>query len=246
MTLAVLVGNTNTRFAWFRGRKLVSSRSVKTGRLLSRPDRLVGTRAGTHGIALASVVPAATRPLRAAVQRAFGRKPFVYSARSRTALAYEYDRRELGADRVCVAEGIHTRWPGNTICVDFGTATTINVITEDGRFLGGAILPGQRMMLRALHRSTGRLPLVRPGPTRRSIPQDTKSALLAGTRQLLLGGLSRIVDDIEAETGHAFRVVATGGDATAFRRKLKRIELVDPHLALRGLFELYRLNSERT
>ena len=242
MIFTVLVGNTNTRLAWFAGRRLVRRRVVSTNALLKDLNRHLKQRVRVSGSALASVVPAATRPVTAALRRTSGSLPMVVDHRTRTPLRVDYDRSQLGADRLCVAVGAHLRYPGNTIVLDFGTATTVNVVTVEGRFLGGLILPGISMMLRCLTDSTARLPLARLAGPRPVIASDTGTGIRAGVVHLLSGGLNHVLDEIDETTGRSYRVVATGGHARFMRRVLRPISRVDPDLASHGLAGIYRVN----
>ena len=242
MIFTVLVGNTNTRLAWFAGRRLVRCRVVSTNALLKDLDRHLKQRVRVSGSALASVVPAATRPVTAALRRTSGSLPMVVDRRTRTPLRVDYDRSQLGADRLCVALGAHLRYPGNTVVIDFGTATTVNVVTAEGRFLGGLILPGIGMMLHSLADSTARLPLVPAVGPHPAIAHNTEAAIRSGVTRVLAGGLDRILSEIERASGRSYRVVATGGGAGLMRRVLRPISRVDPDLASHGLAGIYRVN----
>jgi type III pantothenate kinase len=240
MILTVVSGNTNTRFLWFDGRRVVASRVIPTVSI--RPDRL--PRPGrVAGIAVASVVPAVTQRICARLRAATGLEPFQVGPRTPTGLKFRYRRGDLGADRVCAAVGAWHRFPRQDLIVfDFGTATTVNVILREGVFAGGAILPGIQMSLDALAASTAGLPALLPGRLRNPIQRNTRAAVQAGVAGLFAGGIDRIIDGIERDSGRSFRIVATGGGVRTARRYAKRIRTSVPQLASKGLAELFYLN----
>jgi type III pantothenate kinase len=237
MILTVLVGNTNTKLAWFNGPRLarfliLPTPVVRRGRL-PNPDRIVGA-------AVASVVPAATNALVSRLRKTTGVKPLVVRPHTQTGLRFHYRRKELGADRVCVAVGANCSLPGRDVIVfDFGTATTANVILREGIFAGGAILPGVRMCLECLADRTARLPRVSPGRKLAPVQRSTRTAIQAGVSALFAGGIDHIVCQVERRLRRRFLVVATGGAASLARSYGKRIRSVRPFLASEGLAEIW-------
>ena len=240
MILTVVIGNTNTRFVWFRGHRPVKSRAVPTAAVcrgrIPEPGRVVA-------VAVASVVPAAVRAVRAHVLAGVGLKSFVVGPRTRTGLRFSYRRRDLGADRVCVAVGARRRFPGrNLIVFDFGTATTVNVVLREGVFAGGAILPGIEMSLDGLAARTARLPRLSPGRNQSPVQRNTRAAMRAGVAALFAGGIDHIIDRVERELRRPFLVISTGGAAGIARRYSRRIDLIRPHLANEGLAQVWYLD----
>jgi type III pantothenate kinase len=240
MILTIVIGNTNTRFVRFRGRRVVSARELPTVRVCRGSCPQLG-RAGA--VALASVVPAATQAVRACLRAVPARELLIVGPRTRTGLRFSYRRRDLGADRVCAAVGARHRFPDrNLIVLDFGTATTVNVVLREGIFAGGAILPGIRMSLDALAAGTAGLPRVLPRKIPSPVQHSTRAAMQAGVAGLFTGGVDHIIDQVERDLGRRFLVVATGGAARSARRCTGRIGLVRPNLASEGLAGLWYLN----
>jgi type III pantothenate kinase len=240
MILTVLVGNTSTKFAWFGCHGLVAYRVVPTAAVCR--DR-VPSLGRVAAIAVASVVPGATRAVRTRLRAAAAPRPFVVGPRTRIGLRFRYLRRELGADRVCAAAGARHLFPDRNILVfDFGTATTANVILREGIFAGGAILPGIQMTLDALAAGTAHLPRLRPGRTPRPVQHCTRAAIQAGVATLFAGGIDRTIDRIEHDLGRSFTVLSTGGAVSVARRYSRRLGTPVPHLASEGLAELLYLN----
>jgi len=240
MILTIVIGNTNTEFTWFQGWRCmrtvrVPTRSLRSGRLPG-PGRVAG-------IALASVVPGVTRRVRDHLRGATGLEPLLVNSRTRTPLRFRYRRRSLGADRVCAAVGAWHRFPGKDLVVfDFGTATTVNVILQEGVFAGGAILPGIQMSLDVLAAGTAGLPRLLPDRLRSPVQRNTRTAVQAGVAVLFAGGIDRVIDRVERDFGRPFFVASTGGAAVIARHYTKRIDVLRPHLASEGLAELLYLN----
>ena len=240
MILTAIIGNTNTQFAWFQRRRCV--RQVRVPTLSLRSGRMPAP-GRVAAVALASVVPGVTQRVVARLRGAAGLKLFVVGPRTRTPLRFRYRRRDLGVDRVCAAVGAWRRFPGrDLILLDFGTATTVNVILREGIFAGGSILPGIQMSLDAMAAGTDMLPRLHPGRLRGPVQRRTRAAVEAGVATLFAGGIDRIIDRTEQETGRSFLVVSTGGAAGVARRFAKRVNLFRSHLASEGLAELFYIS----
>ena len=232
-------------------------RVVRSGSFITNPGRFLAKAGRLNGVAFASVIPKARKSCPRAVKERTGIAPFCFGPKTqtdtgrsspsvvRTGLRIHYDMTQLGVDRVCVAVGGHAKFPGDIIILDFGTAVTVNVVTAHGHFLGGCIMPGPGLLTGSLHQTAARLPLVQPAAKTPAVQHNTKAAIQAGTFHLLLGGLDRIVDDIESRVGRPFTVIATGGDSELVKPHFRRIKTLDPDLAARGLLHLFHLNAPR-
>ncbi len=243
MILTIVIGNSNTRLAWFAGHRLAGSHVVPTAAVrrgkLPEPGRITA-------VAVASVVPEATRTVHALLRADAGMKPFVVGERTRVGLRFRYRRQDLGADRLCAAVGARHRFPGQDLIVfDFGTATTVNVILREGIFAGGAILPGIEMSLKALAAGTAGLPLLPPAGIIGPVQHNTRAAVQSGVANLFAGGIDRIIEQSGHALGRSFLIVSTGGAAGIGRRYSKRLGVPRPHLASEGLAELFYLDHGR-
>jgi len=245
MILTVLVGNTNTRITGFRGHRIACRRVVKSESYLADAAKNLSGFPGVEAVALAAVRPGSLSATRKAAASVYGLPLFSVNHSTRTGLRIRYDRRQLGADRICSAVGARFRFPAdNVIVLDLGTAVTVNAVTSDGEFLGGAILPGQSLMLSSLSSAPAGLPSTSPGARSRVLRRATRQAVQAGVRHILLGGLAHIVAMIQDETGRKFGVVATGGDAGLLRGRIAELLAIDRDLAARGLAVLCRMNAK--
>lgn len=245
MILTVSIGNTNAKSCLFRGRRIVRRSVVPTRSLASLLPRLIPSGKDLTGAAVASVVPAATARCVKVVRSRTGLSPWRPSIRCKTGLDIRYARNQLGEDRLCAAVGARARFPGDLLVIDFGTAITLNIVTDRNVFIGGPILPGQQAMLAGLHRSTARLALLKPKPTADLLSANTAGAMWAGTFQLLCQGIKEMIACIEEATGRTYTVIATGGGAKQMEPHIPRISRVEPDLGVRGLLELYLLNRDR-
>lgn len=251
MILTVLIGNTNTRLTWFGYDRVRRRLVIPSARVVSELPSLTAWLDG-H-VAVASVVPRLTDGVVKILAKLTGRLPFVVGPRTRTGIRFRYRRHELGTDRVCLTVGAFEKYclrregsrcsgrRRDCVVIDFGTATTVNIVHGDGTYLGGAILPGMRMMLDSLADGTAQLPRVSFGLPRLPYGHSTVEAIRAGVANLITGGVEHIVADIGRVTGRRYYTVATGGNA-GLLRQLKVVEVYDEDIAAYGLLCLYRLN----
>ena len=246
MLLAIDIGNTNTVIGIFNGERLLDhyrAASVHTltidecgffvagilDRLQIEPERF-------ENVVIASVVPRLT-PVYEGMSRKYLRlEPLVVSSRLKLPIKIAYqDPTAVGADRIANAVAGFTRFGGPLIIVDYGTATTFDVITAEGTYLGGVIAPGPETSGEELARRAARLFEVRiEKPVRvigRSTAESIKSGLFYGT----VGQVDLIIKLILEELMTPARVIATGGLATDFAAESKYIEASYPALTLDGL-----------
>lgn len=198
-------------------------------------------------VAICSVVPSALYPIRSACLKYFDADPFILQAGVKTGLKVRYrNPHEVGADRIAAAIGATQRAPRrNLIVVDCGTATTFDVVTAEGDYLGGAIMPGIGISVDSLAGRTAKLPAVeiaRPGA---ALGRSTIESIQSGVYHGHVGAVRQLVTELSRE---AFgeerpRVIATGG----FARLLEPGELFDeivPELVLLGLKHAAELNQD--
>jgi type III pantothenate kinase len=253
--LAVNVGNTNTMVGVFRGTVLerqwrVSTEAERTADELAVLFGGLLEHAGLSfsnqitGVVISSVVPTSTGALRDMVNRYFNFPPVVVEPGTKTGIPILTDNpRELGADRVVNALAAFSRYGGPCIVIDFGTATTYDVVTDKGEFLGGAIAPGVQTKNASLSRETARLPLVELQDPRGAIGKNTveaiQSALLYGSAAEADG----IIERMRKELGGTATVVATGGLAPLVVPHCQFVDEVDPWLTLEGLRLVFERNA---
>jgi type III pantothenate kinase len=256
MLLAVNVGNTNTVLGVFDGPELrwrwrLSTQAERTpdelavviGGLLEQAELSFSSR--VTGVVISSVVPSSTTAFREMVDAYFNFPPIVVEPGVRTGVPILTDNpREVGSDRIVNALAAFERHGGPCIVVDFGTATTYDVVSAKGEFLGGVIAPGVQTSNAALARSTARLPQVELAAPSTTLGKNTieaiQSALVYGTAGQVDGIVARLRDELGA---HAV-TVATGGLAPLVMPHCATLDRHDPWLTLEGLRLIFERNAD--
>jgi type III pantothenate kinase len=254
MLLAIDSGNTNVVFAVYDGaeRKGVwrcGNHPTRTADeytvWLTQLFELEGLSPQAIDTAiLASVVPEAKFNLVALCEKIFGRQPLLIDD-PKTVLGLEIlvDRPDhVGDDRIANAVGAYSRFGGPLIIIDFGTATTFDVIDKSGNYVGGVIAPGINLSVDALFRAAARLPRISVGRPQSVIGKSTVPAMQSGIFWGYVGLIEGLVGRISNEYGEALKVVATGGLAQIFADATDVIQSIDPDMTTSGLAEIYRRN----
>jgi type III pantothenate kinase len=199
---------------------------------------LIGLRARDEidEIGIASVVPRLTLQWTEMCEKHLGVTPFVVGPGARTGMRILMKNpAEVGADRIVNAVAAFERYGGPCIVADFGTATTFDVVSREGEYLGGAIAPGIEVSLEALTTRAAKLIKVELVAPDHAIGKSTTEALQAGAVYGFAGEVEGIVHAIWKELGERARVVATGGIAELIAGHTGVISEVDPFLTLRGI-----------
>lgn len=185
--------------------------------------------------AVASVVPGLDAVLSAAIRKSFGFKPSFITPRSPLGLKLKVRApAQVGADRILNALALRALFPGPSIAIDFGTATTFDCVDGSGAYIGGAILLGPNSAARALHEFTAKLPRIKVRKPRTVIGKDTVQCLEAGLYYGYLGMIREVLARTKAEMGGKAEVAATGGLAPLFLKDLPGVRH-EPDLTLNGL-----------
>jgi type III pantothenate kinase len=150
---------------------------------------------------------------------------------------------EAGADRLVNAIGGYLKYGGPLILIDSGTATTFDVVGEDGAFEGGVISPGINLSMQALHSAAARLPRVAIAKPAHVIGKGTVEAMQSGVFWGYVALIEGLIERIKREYPAPLQVIATGGVASLFEGATDRIDAFDPDLTLRGLLEIVRRNG---
>lgn len=256
MLLAVDVGNTNTVFALYEGRSALGQWRVATNRertadeyaaVLIQLMGLSGIRPNdVEACVIASVVPQAVHPLRGMAKGYFRCEALVVGEDLDVDIPIHIlNPREVGADRLVNAVAAHQRYPGALVVLDFGTATTFDVVDPDGGYHGGVIAPGINLSLEALHRAAAKLPRIAVERPQRVIGNGTVAAMQSGIYFGYVALIEGLVGRIRGEYGAPMTTIATGGLAPLFANATEAIEHVDPDLTMAGLVELYHRHSAR-
>ena len=253
MLLAVDAGNTQTVIGLFDGPELLDRWRIATNaertsdeHALLMSDFLALRSAGFEdlsGMVFSSTVPRLPAVLRELAGRYLGFPPVVLEPGTRTGMPILYDNpREVGADRIANAIAAYDRFGGPVIVVDFGTATTVDATSEQGEYLGGAILPGIEISLDALFTRAAALPRVRLVQPRRAIGKTTAESIQSGILYGFGSAVDGLVERFQAEVGEC-PVVSTGGLGQLMGSYSLTIEHHEPWLTLHGLRLVYERNQ---
>ena len=251
MLLAVDIGNTNTVIGvvdagTIRLRWRIVSDAARTADEHGMVLRQLCGQSGVDvedisGAIVCSVVPALTASFVAMLEAVVGVEPVVVGPDLDLGIAIDYlDPREVGPDRLANAVGVLSVVDGSAIVVDFGTATTFDVVSEDGHYMGGAIAPGLLTSAETLFRKAALLHGVALDPPDAVIGRSTAESLRSGILIGAAGQVDEIVRRIVEEWGAEPTVVATGGLAGRIAPLTETIDLVEPDLTLRGLALIYK------
>ncbi|MBV8971753.1 MAG: type III pantothenate kinase [Sphingomonadaceae bacterium] len=262
MLLAIDVGNTNIVFAIVEPGGAIRWRwRISTDRDRTADEYAVWLhqlmaleqveRAHIDAAIIATVVPPTLFNLQRLCRKYFSVEPLVVGGEGvQTGITIAVDNpREVGADRIVNAVAAHASTPGNLIVVDFGTATTFDVVIDaegQGIYRGGAIAPGINLSMDALYSHAAKLPriAVEPPPgTGSAIGTNTVHAMQSGVFWGYVGLIEGLVARLTSEIGGPVTVIGTGGLATLFNRHTPAIHRVDGDLTISGLHRIYTLNT---
>jgi type III pantothenate kinase len=250
MLLAVDVGNSHTTVGVFEGEVLRCELRLGTRRGWTRDELAVGLRQVLGLVAIelraieqaiiACVVPSVLSPLCEAIAVYAGVEALVVGPGIRTGMPIRYDApQDVGADRIVTAVAAHERHraadEGGLIVVDFGTATTFDVVSPKPEYLGGVIAPGIGIAADALFERAAKLPRVDISRPDRVVGRNTVGAIQSGLVYGYIGLVEGLIARIKAEVGWPCRVIATGGFAPMVAKESPVIDVLDDALVLEGL-----------
>ena len=254
MLLAIDIGNTNIVVGVFDGEKLKATWRLGTDvhKLEDEYAALMLNLLSMKGLAFADIddaiisssVPPLVTVFEELCRRYFEATPMVVGPGIKTGVRISIENpREVGADRVVNAAAAHKLYGGPLIVIDFGTATTLDAVSEEGDYLGGAIAPGIVISSEALFEHAAKLPrveLVRPP---KAIGRNSVSAMQSGIVFGYVGLIEGLVARMQKELGGTAKVIATGGLANIIASETGVVDAVELDLTLVGLRLIYELNS---
>ncbi|MDF2611299.1 MAG: pantothenate kinase [Lachnospiraceae bacterium] len=247
MLLVIDVGNTNITLGIFKGEELLGDFRMTTKFLRTSDEygililALLETRGGTpkdvEAVILASVVPGIMHSLKNSIMKYFNIKPFEIGTGTKTGIKIATaNPKEIGSDRIVDAVAAYELYGGPLIVIDFGTATTYDMITEDGAFIAGITSPGIRICANALWNETAKLPEIEIKKPKSILAKETISSMQAGLVYGYIGQTEYIVRKMIEESGFSnVKVIATGGLGKIIADETDTIQIYDPMLTLKGL-----------
>jgi len=255
MLLAIDVGNTNMVFALHDGVKVVAEWRCRTERQRTADEYFVWLQQlmrhervedDIRSVVISSVVPQVVFNLRVLSDRYFRTRPLVVGKPEvKIGPPPRVDpTTNVGADRLVNAVGAFDRYGGNLIVVDFGTATTLDVVAHDGAYEGGVIAPGVNLSLKALHDAAAALPFIDVTKPERVVGHNTVACMQSGIYWGYVGLIEGLCARIRAERGVPMTVIGTGGLSPLFAQGTDVLEKIDQDLTIHGLVLIDRMNRE--
>ena len=254
MLLVIDVGNTNITYGIYDNDRLVT-----TFRMMSKMPRTTdefGTmicdlieKKGVSikdidGTIIATVVPNVMHSLTMCVKEYLGMEPLVVAPGVKTGINIDTPNpREIGPDRIVDAVAAYELYGGPILVLDFGTATTYDLVTEDGRFTVGITAPGVKISAEALWTGTAKLPEIEIAMPKSILATDTIWSMQAGLMYGQVGQTEYIIKQVKKETGYDnLKVVATGGLGRIISNETDMIDEYNSELTLEGLRLIYAKN----
>ena len=256
MLLTVDVGNTNITLGLFEGKDIhstfrITTQAVRTSDEFGSLIAEMIVRKGINiksikDVIISSVVPKVMYSLNSGIIKYFGIEPIIVGIGTKTGIKINRtDPREVGSDRIVDAVAAYELYGGPCIVVDFGTATTYDLILEDGTFEAGVTSPGIKICAKALWDCTAKLPEVEIKKPASILGKDTISSMQAGIVYGYIGQTEYIIDKIKEESGlDNLKVIATGGMGRIIYKNTDRIDVYDNELTLQGMRIIYEKNRK--
>lgn len=257
MLLVIDIGNTNITLGVFRGEELLGTFRMMTklprtsdeyGIMLKELVERQGIlSADINAAIVASVVPDIMHSFGNALIKYFSIKPMVVSAGIKTGIRIVTENpKQVGADRIVDAVAAYTIHGGPVIVIDFGTATTYDVVGPDGTFDAAVIAPGIRISAQAMWGEAAMLPAIEIKKPDSILGKETVTSMQAGIVYGQIGQTEYIVNKIREESGYKdAKVIASGGLGKMIARETDIIDVYDPQLTLKGLRIIYEKNKKR-
>ncbi len=256
MLLAVDIGNTNITLGLFdKSGQYINEFRLTSDKDLSQQEYEILLKSlfkdyKIDGCVIASVVEELNEKLHFAVDNVFSIKSIFVTHETVTGIKIVADNpKEVGADRIANAAAVARGKYNNksVIVVDFGTATTFDIINSKGEFCGGVIAPGLNTQLKCLEKVTSKLPRIEASISPRAVGHNTQEAILSGVIRGTACMVDGLIEQCEKELGEKAVIIATGGYCGLISNYLKRpFDEVNPILTLEGLRQIYYLNKNNT
>lgn len=256
MILVIDVGNTNITFGVYQEKELLSTFRMTTRQTRTSDEYGISIRElltyngisidDLEGTIIASVVPNVMHSLVGGVSRYLGTQPLIVGPGIKTGIRILTENpREIGSDRIVDAVAAYEIYGGPVLVLDFGTATTYDLVTEDGGFTAGITAPGIRISAKALWEDTAKLPEIEIKKPKSILAQETISSMQAGLVYGQIGQTEYIVSQVKKETGYEnLKVVATGGLGRLISEEAESIQIYNSTLTLDGLRIIYEKNRK--
>ncbi|MBE7712688.1 MAG: type III pantothenate kinase [Cyanobacteria bacterium SIG26] len=252
MLLMADIGNTNITLGLFEGDNYINEFRLASDRDLSKDEYEVLLKSllkdfVIKGCVIASVVEELNVKFKSAIDNVLGVESiFVDNSINLNVMIKTDNPTEVGADRIANAVAVAKDYDGAVIVIDFGTATSFDVVNSKKEFLGGVIAPGINTQMKCLNKATSKLPKIDVAISHNAIGHNTTDAILSGVIRGTACMVDGLVEQCEAELDEKATIVATGGYCGLIANYLKRpFDSINPILTLQGLKYIYEMNSSK-
>lgn len=254
MILAIDIGNTHIEIGLYN-EAYIDSWRITTGVLRTEDEMMAFIQqfltmrsvaaADISDLAISSVVPNITHVFQRMSEKYFQKTPLVVDHTLNLGITIKYEPpQSVGADRLCVAVGAFEKYGGPNIVVDIGTATTFDVVSGNGEYLGGVIAPGLETAARSLDEKAAKLPRIAyqfpPSVIGSNTEMSMQSGLMLGTVKMIDGLLELISEEVSGDPV----IIATGGLSPLLMPRSQYLKHLEPELVLDGLMRIYRRNRK--
>lgn len=250
MLLTADIGNTSITLGLFDDTALVEEFRLASDKDLTLEEYEVLLKSllkgyNICGCIISSVVEELSLKFKKAIENVLKLNAILLSASLNTGIPIAIQNKEdIGADRIANAAGAYVLYNHPVIVVDFGTATSFDIVNKEGKFIGGVIAPGINLQLKSLNKFTSKLPKIDAAKSPAAIGSNTTEAILSGVIRGCACMIDGLVEQCEKELGAKAVVVATGGYASIVADYMKHpFDFINPTLTLEGLRHLYYLNA---
>lgn len=251
MLLTADIGNTSINLGLFDGEALVEEFRLASDKDLSQEEYEVLLKTlckpfKIEGCIIASVVDELNQKFQSSVDSIFKIKSLMLTSDLNTGVKIALKNpKEAGADRIANACGAFMLYKRPCIVIDFGTATSFDIVNQNGEFVGGVIVPGLNLQMKVLNTFTSKLPRIDVAVSNKAIGNTTADAILSGVIRGSACMIDGLVEQCEQELGSKATLIATGGYSGLISNYLKRpFDFINPTLTLEGLRFLYEINKK--
>jgi len=251
MLLTIDIGNTNITLGIFDEKKLIESFRLVSDKTLSQEKykallKTIYEKFDIKECVIGSVVEELSFTLKSACDKLFGLDSLLITPEKDCGMKILLKNpKEVGADRIANAYGAKNKYTLPAIVVDIGTATTFDIISKNGDFLGGVIMPGLNLQFKSLSTNTSKLPQIEINTSSKAIGDSTENAMLSGIIRGSACAIEGLIHQCEAELGEKATIIATGGHSKLISEyMIRKFDFVNSNLTLEGLKLLYELNKK--
>ena len=249
------IGNTITKICaievnTFKIKKTIyfNTNKISSKNFLKKNLKIFFKKGDIYNVALfSSVVPKYHRILGNFIKKEYGLKLREIKEKSikKIIKINIKNKNQVGSDRIANAVGVYKQYKSNCIVLDFGTATTFDVVTKNGIYNGGVIAPGVNLSLKSLVKAADQIPFFSIIKQKKIIGKNTVEALRSGFYWGYSGLINNIILKIEKETKKKYKIIYTGGYADLFKKSIRRSFIVDRNITIKGIIEIFKENREQ-